>query len=116
MSCRHSTGAGKAVALAIPADQARFLRCVFEAALAGVRDDLAQGPDKLRDPAAARREEAVYGRLLRALDGAAIEPDRDLLDVLADLARVVDGDNEFERVAAEHAAMWGLREQLARNT
>jgi hypothetical protein len=115
MSCQHSTGDGEAVAIAVPADQARFLRRVLEAARAGVRDDLAQSADTLPDPVRARREEAAYGRLLRALDGAAIEPDRGLLDALADLARVVDADNEFDRVAEEHAALWGLVGQLRRS-
>jgi hypothetical protein len=40
-------------------------------------------------------------------------PDRDVRDVLRDLAEVYDRENEYERVVCEHEALHGLLEQLA---
>ena len=41
-----------------------------------------------------------------------IVPDRDVLDVLADLAQVIDTGNEYSRVVAEHEALCGLLASL----
>ena len=112
MADENPTGRGSAVALAIPPDQARFLRRVFEMARDGVRDELAQYPDRLREPSRLRREEAVYGRLLAALDERVIVPDRDVRTVLGDLAQIIDADNEYGRVVTEHEALHGLLGQI----
>ncbi len=71
----------------------------------GVRDELAQYLDRLREPSRLRREEAVYGRLLAALEERVIVPDRDARTVLGDLAKIIDADNEYRRVVTEHE--WG---------
>lgn len=42
-----------------------------------------------------------------------IVPDHDVRAVLRDLAQVIDADNEYERVIAEHEALHGLLGQLA---
>ena len=112
MANENPTGHGRSVALTIQADHARFLRRVFEAARDGIRDDLAEFPDQLRDPKRSRREIGAYGRLLTALDTGVIVPDRDARDVLGDLARTIDAGNEYERVVCEHAALWGVLDQL----
>ena len=112
MADSNPTGRGSSVALSVPANHAHFLRRVFEAARDGIRADLAEFPDQLRDPKRLRREEAVYDRLLTALDTGAIVPDRDARDVLGDLARTIDAGNEYERVVCEHAALWGVLDQL----
>lgn len=58
------------------------------------------------------REEAAYARLLAALNELVIVPDRDVLDVLADLAQVIDTGNEYSRVVEEHEALHGLLARL----
>jgi hypothetical protein len=41
-----------------------------------------------------------------------IVPDRDVLDVLGDLAGVIDDGNEYRRVVSEHEALHSLLAQL----
>jgi hypothetical protein len=112
MANQNPTGDGTSVALTIAADQACFLRCLFEAAKAGVGAELNVGPAPPLSPAILHREEAVYGRLQVALESGVIAADDDLRDVISDLARTLDADNEYERIAAEHAVLWGLVDQV----
>jgi hypothetical protein len=112
MADENPTGRGSAVALSIPADQARFLRSTFRSAQAGIRNELREYPKQLKDPARLRREEAAYGRLLRALDEMAIVADLDVCGVVGDLAQVIDSGNEYPRVVTEHEALHGLLDQL----
>jgi hypothetical protein len=114
MANENPTGAGDAVALTIPADQARFLRSVFRMARDGIRDELASYPKQLGDPTRLRREEAAYGRLLVALDELVMVPDRDVRAILRDLAQMIDVANEYERVVSEHEALHGLLGQIKR--
>jgi hypothetical protein len=111
MADQNPTGSGAAVALHIPANQVRFLRSTFEKARAGIKDELEEFPDQL-DPKRLEREEAVYARLLAALDKQVIVPDRDVCDLVSDLAGIVDRANEYSRVVEEHEALHGLLEQL----
>lgn len=108
MANQNPTDDGPAVALTISADQARILRPLLEMVRDGVRDELANYPDRLREPQRLRREEDVYGRLLAALDGSSVIPDPELVAVLAELATVIDASNEYCRVVAEHDALHGL--------
>jgi hypothetical protein len=105
-------GDGPTVALTIPADHVRILRGVFEDAREGAREDLANYPEGLKDPACLRRDVDAYGQLLTALDELAIVPDAEVLAVVADLAQIIDGSNEYSRVVAEHDALHGLLAQL----
>jgi hypothetical protein len=107
MADQNPTGSGAAVALELPADHVRFLHSTFEKARAGVKDELEEFPDQL-DPKRLQREEAVYTRLLEALDELVIVPDQDVLDVLEDLAGIIDQGNEHRRVVTEHEALHGL--------
>ncbi len=111
MADQNPTGSGAAVALALPADEIRFLRSTFEKARAGVKDELEEFPDQL-DPERLQREEAVYTRLLAALDELVIVPDQEALDVLGDLTGIIDQANEYRRVLTEHDALHGLLVQL----
>jgi len=111
MADENPTGRGSAVALSISADQARFLRSTFEKARAGVKDELGEFPDQL-DPKRLEREEAAYARLIVALDELVIVPDRDVCDLVADLAGIVDQANEYSCVVEEHDALHGLLAQL----
>ncbi len=112
MADQNPTGRGSAVALKLPADHVRFLRDTFESAREGVRDELRDYPDDLKDPDHLRREVAAYGRLLTALDELVIVPDRDVRDLVGDLAHIIDRSNEYSRVVAEHEALHGLHAQL----
>jgi hypothetical protein len=113
MADQNPTGSGAAVALELPAHHVRFLRSVFEKARAGIKDELEEFPNQL-EPKRLEREEAVYGRLLAALDEQVIVPDRDVRDLLSDLAGIVDRANEYGRVVEEHEALHGLLAQLGR--
>lgn len=112
MADENPTGRGEAVALDLPADQARFLRSTFRSAQAGIRDELREYPKQLKEPSRLRREEAAYGRLLRALDEMAIVPHPDVCGVVGDLAQIIDSGNEYRRVVTEHDALHGLLDQL----
>jgi hypothetical protein len=112
MADENPTGRGNAVALKIPANQVRFLRSLFKDARAGVRQELKDYPKQLKEPTRLRREDAAYGRLLVALDECVIVPDADVRVVVGDLAKIIDGSNEYERVVAEHDALHGLLAQL----
>jgi hypothetical protein len=114
MADENPTGRGSAVALSIPADQARFLRSTFRSAQAGIRNELREYPKQLKDPARLRREETAYGRLLAALDELVIVPDDDVRAVVGDLAQIIDSGNEYPRVVTEHEALRGLLDQLRR--
>lgn len=50
MSYDNPTGTGPAVALTIPPDDATFLRTVFKMARDGIRAELSEHPDRLREP------------------------------------------------------------------
>jgi hypothetical protein len=112
MADQNPTGRGAAVALNLPADQVRFLRSVFAMARDGIRDELTEHPDELREPARLRREEAAYGRLLTALDELVIVPDAEVRAVIDVLAQTIDTSNEYERVVTEHDALASLTRQL----
>jgi hypothetical protein len=46
------------------------------------------------------------------LNELVIVPDRDVRDLVADLAGIVDQANEYSRVVEEHEALHGLLAQL----
>jgi hypothetical protein len=112
MATQNPTGDGDAVALTIPTEHRKFLRSVFEMARDGIRQERDEFPATLREPARLKREEAVYDKLLAALDGEQLVIGADVGDVLADLAGMIDRENEYRRVIAEHEALLGLREQI----
>jgi hypothetical protein len=112
MANDNPTGHGAAVALNLPANHVRFLRGVFEQARDGIRDELRDYPKELKDPEHLRREVAAYGQLLMGLDELVIVPDADVLAVVADLAQIIDGGNEYSRVVSEHVALDELLNQL----
>jgi hypothetical protein len=113
MATKNPKGDGDAVALTILAKHRKFLRDLFEIARNGIREELTQYPKQLKEPRRLHREEAVYEKLLAALDSGSIVPDRDVRDVLRDLAEIYDKENEYERVIAEHEALHGLLDQLS---
>lgn len=112
MSCTNPTGGGRAVALTIPPADAGFLRRIFGMALGSIRDDLDEYADVLPNPGCLRREESVYEALLAALDSGSVVVSDDMRCLLCDLAVMIDRENEYERVVAEHAALLGLRRQV----
>lgn len=112
MATENPTGGNASVAITIPSKARKFLRGLFTDAREGIRDDLSGFPDRVRNAAALRREEAVYNALLSALDNGSVVVSEDMRCVLCDLAMAVDRMNEYERVVAEHAALLGLRQQI----
>jgi hypothetical protein len=96
---KNPTWDGDAVALTIPAKHRKFLRDLFEIARSGIREELAQYPKQLKEPRRLHREEAVYEKLLAALDTGSIVPNCDVRDVLRDLAEIYDRENEYDRVS-----------------
>lgn len=112
MADNHPTGHGSAVSLKITAADAEFLRRLFTMALEGIRDELDNYPDDLREPDHLHREEGIYEALLAALDGEPVVPDHYIRQVLRDLTEMNDRENEYARAVAEHEALLGLRGQL----
>lgn len=112
MSYPDPTGGGSTVAVTIPPHHEPFLRDLFEIARGGIRGELAEYPDQLREPARLRREEGAYDALLAALDSGSLIVSDDTRRVLCELAQMIDRENEYERVVLEHAALLGLREQV----
>ncbi|MGE5282458.1 MAG: hypothetical protein ACM3N0_09100 [Chloroflexota bacterium] len=111
MADPNPTGRGAAVALQFPAGHVRFLRETFRDARDGVKDELARA-QRPKNPERLRREEAAYGRLLAALDELVIVPDEEVREVVARLAQIIDGSNEYERVVSEHDALANLIDQI----
>ena len=103
-----------AVQLDIPRRDRKFLKEVLTMAREGVREELCEHGERLREPRRLRREEAAYERLLRAVDEQRLIPDPELCGVLNELAQIVDESNEYARAVAEHKAMRGLHASLSR--
>lgn len=112
MATDNPTGRGLGIAVAIPAKDRKFLRGLFEIARGGIRDDLADHPEAVREPARLQREEGAYDVLLAALDSGSIVASSDVCRVLGELAETIDRENEYERVLAEHAALLGVHRQV----
>lgn len=112
MADTDPTGGGSTVALTISPEDRKFLRGLFGMAREGIRAELTEHPDRLREPARLHREEASYGKLLDGLGTGSIVPDRAVRDLLCHLAEVIDQNNEYERVVSEHEALHGLLDQL----
>jgi hypothetical protein len=106
-------GGGDAVVLTISSKDLRFLRFIFEVAQGGIREELAENSHQLKDPGRLDRELAAYAKLLEALDSGSLVPDRDVIDVLRDLAAANDRENEYATSAVEqHEALYGLLGQI----
>lgn len=113
MANSNPTGGGHAIALEIAAGNLPFLRRVFTAARAGLRDDLDRFGDELQQPRSKLLlEDAAYATLIVALDRRWIVPDDELRAALSRLAESVDHHNDYARVTTEHDALHGLLRQL----
>lgn len=113
MADENPTGDGVAVALSIPSDQLRFLRSTFAMSRDGIREELERFGDRLSDPQRLRRQLAAHARLLAGLCARSIVPDREVRELVAHVADVIDAANEYGRVVAEHTALHGLLTQIA---
>lgn len=112
MADENPTGHGDAVSLTITAADAEFLRRLFTTALEGIRDELDNHRDDLRDPTRVHREAGIYEALLAALEGKPIVPDHNTRQVLRDLMDMNDRENEHARAVVEHEAVHDLLDQL----
>jgi hypothetical protein len=92
----------------------KFLKEVLTMARDGVREELCEHGERLREPRRLRREAAAYERLLGAVEERRVIPDPELCAVLDELAAIVDESNEYARVVAEHKAMRGMAASLDR--
>jgi hypothetical protein len=92
----------------------KFLEETLTMARDGVREELAEHSEGLREPRRLRREKAAYERLLSGIEGRQVVADPELCAILAELAKIVDESNEYSRVVAEHMAMRGLLASLGR--
>ena len=89
----------------LSAEQPAFLRSILEDARDGLLEDLALHRERLRDPGETMSRALAFERLLGFLDDGGRPVDRGLLDPLAELARVIDEANEYERAVFEHEAL-----------
>lgn len=101
------------VTLRVDPRHAPFLRRLFEDYRKDQLDDLAEYPHTLRDRDATRALADTYGRIVEGVDRGAIAADAEIRAVLGDVAAATDaGDNDYERVVAEHEAFAHLLRQL----
>jgi len=112
MADANPTGDGAPVALSIPPGELAFLRSTFTMARDGIREELATFGERIPDPGPHLRQLAAYCRLLRGLRTLSLVPDREVRELLAHLAEVVDSSNEYRRVVAEHGALVRLLDQI----
>jgi hypothetical protein len=112
MSCKHHTSSSKPVPLDLPATQAAILRKTFSACLDGVRGDV-RNRRRLPKEVRALRDADAYERILAALDrGEMFVPDEEAREAVRVLATVVDEENEYATVVAEHVAFYELLARL----
>ena len=112
MADPNPTGGGDAVVLTISSKDLEFLRFIFEVAQEGICEALAENPRRLKEPGRLDRELAAYTKLLEALDSGSLVPDRDVIDVVRDIAEVNDRENEYASVVEQHEALYGLLGQI----
>jgi hypothetical protein len=113
MTDSNPTGGGDAVVLTISSKDLRFLRFIFEVAQGGIREELAEHPHQPKDASRLDRELAAYAKLLEALErNRSLVPDRDVIDVLRDLAEANDRENEYASAVEQHEALYGLLGQI----
>jgi len=112
MAKTDPTGSGRTVALHLDPLHVAILRDAFTSCLEGLRGDL-ETPDKLRDPDRSHREAGAYERLLAALEGSAlVVSDETARQVVTTAAATWDEANEYERIVAEHDALYSLLSQM----
>jgi hypothetical protein len=102
------------VQLEVSGQDRKFLKEVLSMARDGVREELCEHGERLREPRRLRREASAYERLLEAVEEQRVLPDPELYAVLDELAGIVDEGNEYARVVAEHKAMRSLLAALNR--
>lgn len=106
-----STPQGQPVALIIPPEHVDHLRGWFTACIEGRREDAESEPEA--EANAGRLAEAeAFEQLLGALTTYTIRPTSAVCDALANLARAIDRDNDYEATVREHEAVHGLLVQI----
>ncbi len=106
------TATSPALTIRLPEEAREFLQRVLWDVRDGIRDELRQGRDQVEALPQLRRDEIAYDSLLIAIASGFIVPDAATTEVLTSLAQSIDAGNEYDRVAAEHAALLVLREQI----
>lgn len=114
MADQNPTRGRHPVPIDLPDQHAAILRRDLADWSADLRADLRE-PDRLRNPDRARAEAAAYERLLAAVQSGELPvPDAEALRVLRAAAEAHDRETEYERIAVEHDAMYGLLAALER--
>lgn len=91
--------------------QGYFLHGLLETRRAGATTELEEALG-YHERAAAERDRAALGRLIKAVEDRAIVPDHEVLRVVRSLAEAVDRHNDFERVQLEHRSLCSLLDQI----
>lgn len=81
----------------------KLLRDSLSSTLKDIETDLASG-FKMRKRAQAEREADIYRRLIAALDGGSIIPNREVIRVVEKMGKQSDVANEYEQTMLEHDA------------
>jgi hypothetical protein len=109
MADQNPTADPRVVPVQLPDAQAGILRDDMLGWLDGIEHDLAQFPDRLRDPQTTIREAEAFRRLLVTLDAHEIElPDEDARSALAEAADGYDTASGYKEIAAVHDAHHAL--------
>jgi FAD/FMN-containing dehydrogenase len=112
MAEKNPTHGWRVVPLNLPAKQVLALIDDLRIWIAGLREELAE-PERLRDPAHRRREMQAYERLLvGVVCGVVVVPDEEARAFLASAAKHSDEANDYEQLATEHDALYGLLSRL----
>ncbi len=99
------------IALTIPPEHVDMLRIWFTACIEGRREDVENEPGA--EANAGRLAEAeAFEQLLAALSTYTINPTPQVCDALANLARSIDRENDYEVTVQEHEAVHGLLTQI----
>lgn len=112
MANENPTGSGGAAAVQVPEKHREFILDTLDAARDGLLFDLSHG--LLGNPERAKLEIDAYTRLVALTAGEAVPVDEGMRATLRELALTVDKMNEYERVAFEHAALWGALLRMER--
>lgn len=91
---------------------AELLRDHIEAGAAGLFEQLAEAPDRLRDPAGSRAWAVTCRRIIEGLGRPRFVADGRVRAVLLELNQVNDEANDYERGVAEHEAFAHLLRQF----
>jgi hypothetical protein len=103
------------IVLAVDRHHLQFLRLCFVCLRLGLLEDLAMDASQLKDPIATLKESELLRCWHQDLEDSVLVGTVDeLRHYLTEYLGVIDGDNDYGRVVAEHEAFAHLVRQLPR--